>query len=273
MRVSSRPQYMLLATLFAGASLLMSTDTGFRARVPEHPTAPPPPPAVVSSLKSAYGHLPMYFEPNDGQFDPKVRYVARGAGTTLALTGTDVLMLLSRSQRPHADPRGPEAPLKTPEPRDMERTMVRMRLVGARQPAGWTALEKLPGISNYFIGNDPSKWRSNVLHSARVEARGVYDGVDLVCHGTQGQFEYDLQVAPGADPGQIQLAWDGVESLKLNGEGDLILATQLGNVVQKRPQVYQEVDGMRVEIGSRYVLEAGKRVRFQWRAMTVDAHC
>ena len=102
------------------------------------------------------------FEPNDGQFDPQVRYVARGAGTTLALTGTDVLMLLSRSQRPHADPRGPEAPLKTPEPRDMEQTMVRMRLVGARQPAGWTALEKLPGISNYFIGNDPSKGRDRV---------------------------------------------------------------------------------------------------------------
>lgn len=268
---------MLLTTLFASASLLMSTDTGFRARVPEHPTAPPPPPAVVSSLKSAYGHLPMYFEPNDGQFDPKVRYVARGAGATLALTGTDVLMMISRGQRSRVDgTRGLEAQLKAPERREMEQAVVRMKLAGAKQPAQWTALEKLPGISNYFIGNDPSKWRSNVLHYGRVEARGVYNGVDLVCHGSQGQFEYDLQVAPGADPGQIQLAWDGVESLKLNAEGDLVLATQLGVIVQKRPQVYQEVNGARVEIGSRYVLAAGKRVRFQLasydrsRALLID---
>jgi hypothetical protein len=276
-RVSSRPHYMLLTTLFASASLLMSTDTGFRPRVPEHPAAPQPAPAIVSALKSAYGHLPMYFEPNDGQFDPKVRYVARGAGTTLALTGTDVLMVFSRAQRSPVDhPRGIEAALNMPEPQELQQSVVRMKLVGAKQPAGWTPLEKLPGISNYFIGNDPSKWRSNVLHYAGVETHGVYNGIDLVCHGTQGQFEYDLQVAPGADPSQIQLAWDGVDSLKLNAEGDLLLTTQLGVVVQKRPLVYQEVDGMRVEIGATYALAAGKRVRFQLasydrsRALLID---
>jgi hypothetical protein len=81
-----------------------------------------------------------------------------------------------------------------------------MRLVGANERAKVTGLEELPGKSNYFIGNDPKKWRTNMLNYAKVKYANVYPGVDLVYYGNQGKLEYDFVVQPGADPRSIQLA-------------------------------------------------------------------
>ena len=96
--------------------------------------------------------------------------------------------------------------------------VIRMQLVGANPKPHVTGLDELPGKSNYFIGSDPEKWRTNVPHYAQVQYREVYPGVDMVYYGNQGKLEYDLVVAPGADPDQVQLAWEGLESLELNPE-------------------------------------------------------
>jgi hypothetical protein len=145
----------------------------------------------------------------------------------------------------------------------VESAVVRMKLVGARPPAQWAEREKLPGISNYFLSNDPNKWRTNVQNYGRVVAKGVYRGIDLACYGNQGKLEYDLIVAPGADSGQVRLAWEGADSLRVNQEGDLAIATRLGEMVQKKPQVYQEVGSKRVEIETRYQVLPDRRVNYE----------
>ena len=160
-------------------------------------------------------------------------------------------------------PKQVDFPHRQNVPENLERAVLRMKLVSAQQASQWVGVERLPSISNYFIGDDPKKWWSNVPNYGRVEARGVYPGVDLICYGDQGRLEYDLAVAPGADPNQVHLAWEGADSLRLNGDGDLVLTTRLGEIVQKRPRVYQDAGGKRVEIGSKYVLAAGNRVRFE----------
>jgi hypothetical protein len=81
-----------------------------------------------------------------------------------------------------------------------------MKLVGSNPHAKVSGLEELPGKSNYFIGTDPKKWRTNVPNYAKVKYAGVYPGVDLVYYGNQGKLEYDFVVQPGADPRSIQLA-------------------------------------------------------------------
>src|SRR5258708_10348086 len=82
---------------------------------------------------------------------------------------------------------------------------VRMSLVAANQMAKVTGVDELPGKSNYFIGNDPAKWRTNVPTYAKVKYQDVYPGIDLVYYGNQQQLEYDFVVAPGADPKAISL--------------------------------------------------------------------
>ena len=104
-----------------------------------------------------------------------------------------------------------------------EAAVVRMRFEGAqanRQPV-LEGLERLPGRSNYFIGNDPKQWHTDIPQYAKVRYQGLYPGIDLVAYGNPQRLEYDFVVAPGVDPDVIRLAFEGAEALRLGEDGDL----------------------------------------------------
>ena len=96
----------------------------------------------------------------------------------------------------------------------------------------------------------------------KVNYQDVYPGVDLVYYGNQRELEYDFVVAPGRDPAQIALEFAGMESLRLDATGNLVLRTALGDVVQRKPVVYQEVGGKRRPVEGAYRLLADNRVGF-----------
>ena len=206
-------------------------------------TARPP---LTRSTPQHYGNLPLVFERNFGQVDQQVRFLTRSEGMTVFFTSSEAVMVLNRSTE--------------------ETAVVRMKLAGGRLSGEASGLDKLPGISNYFIGNDAAKWHTDIPNYARIRYQSVYPGVDLVCYGKERQLEYDLIVAPGADPNQIELAWEGVDRIELNAAGDLVLTTRLGEVVQKRPRVEQEIGGRLVEVKSKYRMTGGKRVGFELAA-------
>src|SRR5271166_1574647 len=146
-----------------------------------------------------------------------------------------------------------------------------MRLVGANAKAAVMGADEFPGKSNYFIGNDPKKWRTNVPNYAQVKYQNVYPGVDLVYYGNQGgQLEYDFVVAPGADPSQVLLSLDGTEQVgtrqkaigseqfKIDSNGDLVIPTGGGEVRFHKPVVYQEpltADYRQSSIGNRQPID------------------
>ena len=186
-----------------------------------------------------YGRLPLVFEPNRGQAEAQVNFLARAQGGTLFLTEREAV-LVSRGGAP-----------------------VRMRLTHAGKPKAVHGLEPTGGISNYFIGNDPAKWRTNIPNYRRVEYKSVVAGVDLVYYGNPQRLEYDLVVAPGADVAAIQVEYEGVESLRLERDGDLVLKTAGGELRQKRPVAYQETASGRVEVKVGYRMKTGRRVGFE----------
>ena len=187
------------------------------------------------------------------------------SGYSLFLTPTEAVLALRRgsaSSRPrngNGSPRNAEAKEAPAAPP----AVVRMKLVGANPSPRVSGLEELPGKSNYFLGNDPDKWRTNVPHYAKVSYKDVYPGVDLVYYGNQRQLEYDLVVRPGADPDTIALSFEGVEGLRIDTQGDLVLDTSSGEIRQHKPLVYQEVDGVRREIAGAYALNSERKVGFQ----------
>ena len=95
-----------------------------------------------------------------------------------------------------------------------------MRLERANPNAKVSGMEELAGKSNYFVGSDRKKWRTNVSNYAKVKYASVYPGVDLVYYGNQRQLEYDFVLAPEADPGRSNSASTGP-----TGCGSMLTAT------------------------------------------------
>ena len=102
-----------------------------------------------------------------------------------------------------------------------------MKLAGARPDMQIEGVDPLPGRVNYFIGNDSTHWHRDIPTYARVKHRSVYPGIDLVYHGTPEALEYDLIVAPGADPGAIRIELLGAKT-RLDARGNLVIGTAAG---------------------------------------------
>jgi hypothetical protein len=199
-----------------------------------------------AQVSEAYGKLPLSFEANEGQVDGRVKFISRGPGYGLFLTSTEAVLVLRKKSRAQ----------------DEQQDVVRMQLLKANAAPHVEGQDELPGKSNYFIGNDPAKWRAGVANYARVQYRSVYPGIDMVYYGNQRQLEYDFVVAPGADPRRVALGFDGVDALKVDAGGDLVLSTAGGEIRQHKPVVYQEVDGARREVAGNYVLKGASEVGF-----------
>jgi hypothetical protein len=225
----------------------------------------------------SYGHLPLSFEANQGQTDAQVQFLAHGQGYSLFLTAREAVFAF-RPPAAHGQ-RSTSRVLKLRAGQDVPASahaVVRMQLLGANPAPQVVGLEELPGKSNYFIGNDPKKWRTNVPTYARVKYANVYPGVDLVYYGNPGQLEYDFVVQPGADPSRIALDIEASlvsarESpswvpLRVAENGDLVVGTEGSEVVFRQPVVYQPVtdSGPRTRdiVEGKYVIRAGQQVTF-----------
>jgi hypothetical protein len=193
---------------------------------------PPLPPSAGEIL----GRLPMTFEPNKGQAANGVDFTSRGYGYSVSLAnGQAILALRKDSGHPVA-----ATGERTRRGQDPGKTaVVRMQIEGAQRASRVSGVEKLQGTANYFIGNDPTKWHSNLPTYAQVRYSSVYPGIDLVYYGNQRQLEYDFVVAPGADPAVIALRFQGAKNVHLQGNGDLAVNTEDDQIIFEKPVVYQ----------------------------------
>lgn len=247
-----------LRLVIAGAALSLATACGI----------PKAPPTEAEPASPFTDQLPLAFEPNRGQSHHEVKFLARGSGYTLALTAAEAVFALHTPQASEDAPQGQDRPkrlrLDRPDrPPKVTTTELRLTLVGAKAPGQVTGEEPLPGKSNYFVGNDPKKWRTNVPHYARVRYAEVYPGVDWVFYGRQRQLKSDFVVAPGADPKAIRIAVKGADKLSLDDKGNLMVHTRARSVVLAAPVIYQDIEGARKVIPGTYVLGDQNQVGFK----------
>ena len=218
--------------------------------------------AASAQVRERYGNLPLSFEANHGQSDSKVKFLSRGSGYSLFLTSNEAVLVLSQSEADESR-KASRVARTAVRARHRKSAVVRMTLVNANPQSQAAGHDELPGKSNYFIGNDPAKWRTNISTYAKVKYEGVYPGVDLVYYGNQGQLEYDFVVAPGADPGLVTLAFEGAREVHIDARGELVLGVEGGEVRQHKPVVYQEVAGVKQEVAGRYVMKGTRQVGFR----------
>ena len=210
----------------------------------------------------AYGKLPMGFEENLGQTNSEVRFLSHGQGYQLFLTAQEAVLQVRSSKPLDFSPRHRLASSKILRARKQQGTtsVVRMRIAGANPHLQIAGLSQLPGKSNYFIGNDSKNWRTDVPSYARVKYSDVYPGIDLVFYGNQRKLEYDYVIAPGADPKAIALDITGARKLRIDANGNLMMAVPGGEVELQEPLAYQNVNGSRQEIASNYTISGDHRI-------------
>ncbi len=209
---------------------------------------------------AGYLKMPLRFEVNQGQTDKRVRFISRGLGYTLFLTSRKAVLVLAApaaKQRASGERSRPEAAASPRTPP----VVVGLELTGANSHAAITEEDPLPTKSNYFIGNDPNKWRNNIPNYAKVRYRDVYPGIDLIYYGNQRRLEHDFVVAPDADPSQITLGLRGVTNLRIDS-GDLVMSTAGGELRLLKPEIYQVVNGARRIVPGGYALKGENRVGF-----------
>ena len=196
----------------------------------------------------AWGKLPLSFEANVGQAEGGVDFLARGSGYTLFLKSAEAVLALRQ-----AAPARPERP---------SGAVLRMQLSGADPYAAVTGALRLLGKANYFIGNDPTRWRTDVSTYGRVLYKDIYPGIDLAYYGDQGQLEYDFLVAPGTDPSVIGLRYAGVDTMEVDSHGDLILKVAGAEIRQRKPLIYQENGDIRREVAGGYSIRGRDEIKF-----------
>ncbi|MGC2163926.1 MAG: SBBP repeat-containing protein [Silvibacterium sp.] len=222
------------------------------------------PPASRARVVKMYAALPMTFEANNGQTDSQVKFLARAPGYTLFLTDKEAVLSLPESTPAQTGRSTSIFPVPHPISSHTSKRarIVRLKFVGGNTPTTIAGRGQLPGTSNYFIGNDPKQWHTNVPDYSAVEYRGLYSGVDAVFHGNQQRLEYDFMVAPGADLHAIGLDVEGAERLRIDSRGNLALHVGQSELKFKKPVVYQEVAGRRREIAGSFVLRGPHRIGF-----------
>ncbi len=209
--------------------------------------------APPQSHFSSNGRLPLTFEANQGQTAPQVKFISRGPGYRAYLTADGITLALRAANRPLT---------ASTQVRANNRSFIQLRLVGAASNPKIVGEGLQPGRVNYFLGNDPGKWRRSVPTYSQIRYSNVYPGIDLVFYGNNQQLEYDFAVSANANPRQIQFEVSGASGLHLTGDGSLALQIGTSEVQFKVPVVYQESNGQRVAVHGAYSLTDSNHIRF-----------
>ncbi len=193
-----------------------------------------------------------------------MRFLSHGPGYTLFLTADEAVFKFSGQD---LISQGKRHGLKFVRDRLLskvtEASVVRMKLKGANSALSITGLNRLPGVSNYFIGQDSRKWHKGVASYARVQYSEIYSGIDLVYYGTGNRVEYDFIVKPGADPKQVLLSFDGADKISRDtNSGDVSIPTVAGKMALQKPVIYQMENGQKKIIECNYKFQGNDQLGF-----------
>jgi hypothetical protein len=241
----SRIQYLLcLSLLAASASLVIASN---------HPIAHIKPAALrrpAPTRQSRPLSIPPTFEANVGQAASDVAFLVRNPHLSTFLTRTGI----------EVEPREPRAVGNNLATHHRLKITFAQRSRSSDQISDdtkasvtWKGIAPLRAKTNYFIGNDPSKWRTAIPHYTRAEARRILPGVDLVAYSNEAadrrenQLEFDLRIAPQANIGDLRIKISGSERMRLSSEGDLLMQIESAQLTLHKPVLYEEISSRELE--------------------------
>lgn len=203
-----------------------------------------------SNPNADFGEIPLYFIPNEGQLDEAALFYAKTSRYTLWLTKEGLVFDSTRKIGEESTGPTRRNPFEIDNAGDVQHEREVSKLVFLRANR---SLEVIPADItehkvNFFIGNDPLSWRSNIQTSKSVLYKEIYPNIDLKVYGLEKRIEYDFVVKPGGDVSDIGFKYRGVEKTGIDEDGNLVVNTRFGEMEHARPVSYQVIGGERVEI-------------------------
>jgi hypothetical protein len=208
--------------------------------------------ASREELMQNMSELPLIFEKNMGQWRKEILYRATAQGTKVALRKNGVTFLTFREMEEH-DEDDPEEEDDSEEEEMYERMVWNLNFKGMNSGTEVIAEGETPGVTNYLLGNDSTKWVKNAPQSRLINYKEIFDHIDLHYYGLENhKLEYDYIVKPGGNITNIQMELDGAGGLRISEKGELIITTPWGKVAEDKPVSYQYINGVKKEVDIRY---------------------
>ena len=173
----------------------------------------------------------VHFVENAGQWDARVRFEAQVKDAAVFMEADGIMVVLREHQ-------GHPMPNEKKNSSGRKCHAYKMRFAGCT-PALPMGYDREEGYNNYFLGDDPSRWRSKVGNYATVRYDGLYPGVALEVYGGAKMLKYNFIVDAMADASQIVMEYEGVDGVSVSREGNLVVRTSVRDVVELKPYVYQ----------------------------------
>ncbi|RIK06107.1 MAG: hypothetical protein DCC49_11725 [Acidobacteria bacterium] len=253
------PKRRLYLVVLVVALIVFGLTTAPVSRAPSaRPTTEPALSPGSPGASDLLAKLPARFEANVGQAPDGVAYTLKATGYVASLSPDAIRFGLPEGQVAQ-DPHSHDGPEKSAAS-TARRAVVSMRFIGANPDLVIEAADPQEGISNYFLGNDPTRWHTNVGGFSKVYYRDLYPGIDMVIYDDSGQARYDFIVAPGADPSRIAFEFEGANGLSVSDSGDLVVPSPYGDLTHKTPFTYQ--GDSRREVASRFEIRDGATAGF-----------
>src|ERR1051326_1420862 len=227
--------------------------------------------ACANQPSISLSSLPLFFEPQEAVPGVPSSFLARGQNYQFRITPTGAEIVLSKAETASGDldDRSPttdyQLPITSYAKRNTQRAtrFLGMQLVGSNPYTQIHADGLLRGKINYLLGNDSAQWRTGLSVYSKVRLDDVYPGINLVYYGNQHQLEYDFIIAPGADPENIALHFDGIDQIEINKDGDLVLSLGGDEICFHLPVLYQQIYGTRQPVTGSYQFKDPQTVVFQ----------
>lgn len=203
--------------------------------------------------------MPHSFIENKGQWGENVLFKSTFQGGNLWIEQGKMMFHLqdfSRLQAFHANPKDGE------DVSTYRQTLLHLNFPGANKVTSIKKEHKSNIYYNYFLGNVESKWASEVYGYGEATLENFYDGIDLKLIEQEEQLKYEFHLDKGVDPSVISLEYVGQKTIRIDENGDLVVTTELGDVIEKKPYAYQILNGKIVNVDCRFVLN-NSRIEFE----------
>lgn len=214
--------------------------------------------AKKDNVRHNISKLPMYFIPNAGQIDSRVKYYTKGRNIGFYFTEEEVVLsFIKESSQKDTNNKDTMEKDLTENEENEQGIALAMHFIDAKPDVKIEGQMKDTGKVNYFKGNNSEKWFTDLSTYRKVVYKNLWKGIDLVFYGTNGQLKYEFIVYPGADYQDIVLSYEGSHDISLDHEGNLLIKNDWGVLVDKAPLSYQEIEGRKQLLHSSFVIKHG----------------